>query len=75
MSIKIWELLSILFILWIADFIIQKGWQANNKSRRNDALLYHTNMAARYLMMKRFLVYALLLTAISSVLLEYKYFT
>src|SRR5258708_5717270 len=42
MSIKIWEVVSILFIHWIADFIIQTGWQANNKSKRNDALLYHT---------------------------------
>lgn len=42
MSIKIWEVLSILFIHWIADFIMQTGWQATNKSKRNDALLYHT---------------------------------
>lgn len=33
--------LLILFIHWIADFVLQTDWQAKNKSKRMDALLIH----------------------------------
>lgn len=32
---------TILFIHWVADFIVQTHWQAQNKSKNNIALLYH----------------------------------
>ena len=33
----------IIFIHWIADFILQTDWQAQNKSKNNFALLSHTS--------------------------------
>jgi hypothetical protein len=39
--IDITVVLDIILIHWIADFVAQTEWQANNKSKRNDALLYH----------------------------------
>lgn len=33
---------SLLFVHWIADFILQSDWQAKNKSKNNEALLRHT---------------------------------
>ena len=35
------EIFIILFIHWIADFVVQTHWQAQNKSKNNIALLYH----------------------------------
>lgn len=39
--IKIWIVLAILFIHWMADFIFQSDWQAKNKSKSNKALFEH----------------------------------
>jgi hypothetical protein len=33
---------SIIFIHWVADFVFQTDWQAQNKSKNNKALLSHT---------------------------------
>lgn len=33
----------IIFIHWIADFLLQTDWQAQNKSKNNFALLSHTS--------------------------------
>jgi uncharacterized membrane protein YciS (DUF1049 family) len=33
----------IIFIHWIADFVLQTDWQAQNKSKNNFALLIHTS--------------------------------
>lgn len=33
---------SIIFIHWVADFVLQTHWQAINKSKDNKALLVHT---------------------------------
>jgi hypothetical protein len=33
----------IIFIHWIADFVLQTDWQAQNKSKNNYALLSHTS--------------------------------
>jgi hypothetical protein len=35
-------ILSIIFIHWFADFVLQTDWQAKNKSKNNKALLSHT---------------------------------
>lgn len=35
-------ILSIIFIHWVADFVLQTDWQAKNKSKNNKALLSHT---------------------------------
>lgn len=42
--INIWIVLIIIFIHWIADFLIQTDWQAKNKSSNNSALLLHTGI-------------------------------
>jgi len=36
--------LGILFIHWVCDFVLQTDWQAQNKSKRWDALLLHTGI-------------------------------
>lgn len=33
----------IIFIHWVADFVLQSDWQAQNKSKNNFALLSHTS--------------------------------
>ena len=33
----------IIFIHWVADFVLQTDWQAQNKSKSNFALLSHTS--------------------------------
>jgi len=38
----IYEIIGIIFIHWIGDFIAQSDWQANNKSTDNQALVHHT---------------------------------
>jgi hypothetical protein len=42
--INITTVLIILFIHWVADFLCQTDWQAQNKSKRMDALLAHTGI-------------------------------
>ena len=38
---QIWQLMILLGMHWIADFLCQTRWMAENKSRRIDALAYH----------------------------------
>lgn len=40
-TIKVYEIIVILLIHWIADFVCQSNWQAQNKSSNNKALLSH----------------------------------
>lgn len=40
--INIYIVLAILFIHWIADFVCQTDWQAQNKSKNWKALISHT---------------------------------
>jgi hypothetical protein len=43
MNLSLYEIFSIIFIHWIADFIFQTHWQATNKSKDDLALLSHTS--------------------------------
>lgn len=40
-NINIWVALAIIFIHWVADFVCQTKWQAENKSNDNEALFMH----------------------------------
>jgi len=40
MEVKV--VLALLFLHWVADFLLQTDWQAKNKSKNNNALLRHT---------------------------------
>jgi len=40
--ISITIVIAILFIHWVADFLCQTDWMATNKSKNNEALLFHT---------------------------------
>lgn len=42
--IQINIILIILFWHWIADFVLQTDWQAQNKSKNIEALLQHTSV-------------------------------
>ena len=37
----LWQFLALLAVHWIADFVLQTHWQAQNKSKRLDALAQH----------------------------------
>lgn len=37
----LWQFVALLAIHWLADFVLQTHWQAQNKSKRWDALLRH----------------------------------
>ena len=37
----IWQLVALLTVHWIADFVLQTHWQASNKSKNNVALVQH----------------------------------
>ncbi len=41
-SINIWDVLIILFVHWVGDFVIQTDQQAKDKSSKMSALLSHT---------------------------------
>jgi len=36
-----WQLVALLFVHWVADFVLQSHWMSVNKSKRVDALLLH----------------------------------
>lgn len=38
------QFLALLFIHWVADFILQTHWQAQNKSKNNEALARHVGV-------------------------------
>lgn len=40
-SLKLTEIILMLSIHWIADFVLQTHWQATNKSKNNIALTQH----------------------------------
>jgi hypothetical protein len=40
----IYQLLLLLALHWLADFVCQSHWQAQNKSKRNDALAAHVGV-------------------------------
>ena len=37
----LWQIVALLFVHWVADFVLQTHWQASNKSKSNNALLRH----------------------------------
>lgn len=39
--INLWVVFGIIFIHWVADFVLQTHWQATNKSKDNNALTQH----------------------------------
>lgn len=41
MNTIFWQFTMLLSIHWVADFVLQTHWQAQNKSKRLDALAYH----------------------------------
>lgn len=41
MEINIWMVLTILALHWIADFVLQNDWMAQNKWKDKEALLTH----------------------------------
>jgi len=43
-NITLLELIAILFIHWVADFVLQTDYQAKNKSKSLKALLSHTTV-------------------------------
>lgn len=43
MEINIWIVLGILYIHWVADFVCQTDFEAQNKSKSNVALLQHVS--------------------------------
>jgi hypothetical protein len=43
-SVGMSEIIFILFLHWIGDFILQSDWMAKNKSKSNKALLIHTSV-------------------------------
>jgi hypothetical protein len=36
-----WQFVALLFVHWVADFVLQSHWMSVNKSKRFDALLLH----------------------------------
>lgn len=40
----LWQFLVLLTVHWIADFVLQTSWQAENKSKRLDALAWHVGV-------------------------------
>lgn len=40
----LWQLVALLAVHWVADFVLQTHWQATNKSKRNDALAAHVGV-------------------------------
>ena len=36
-----WQFVALLFVHWVADFVLQSHWMSVNKSKRVDALLLH----------------------------------
>ncbi|MGI9411065.1 MAG: DUF3307 domain-containing protein [Hyphomicrobiaceae bacterium] len=41
---QIWQFIIILAVHWVADFILQSRWMAENKSTRLDALSLHVGV-------------------------------
>ena len=40
--LNLYEIFFLIIFHWVADFLLQTDWQANNKSTDNNALLQHT---------------------------------
>jgi hypothetical protein len=38
---QLWQLLALLAVHWVGDFVLQSHWMSVNKSRRIDALAMH----------------------------------
>lgn len=59
------EILGIIIIHYIGDFVFQTHWQASNKNKRWDALLRHTiNYSAIWILMLYFLPFLKVLSFI-----------
>jgi hypothetical protein len=43
MTLPLGNIIAILFVHWIADFVLQSDWQAKNKSKNNAALIAHVS--------------------------------
>lgn len=37
----LYQILALLVVHWVADFVLQTDWQAKNKSKNNEALFRH----------------------------------
>lgn len=46
----IYQFLALLFVHWFADFVLQTHWQAQNKSKNNEALAAHVGVYSFALM-------------------------
>lgn len=42
--LSISTILTVIFVHWFADFVLQTDWQAKNKSKNNKALIAHTGI-------------------------------
>jgi hypothetical protein len=43
MTLPLGNIIAILFVHWIGDFVLQSDWQAKNKSKNNAALIAHVS--------------------------------
>ena len=41
---SLWQFLALLAVHWVADFVLQTHWQAQNKSKNNEALVRHVGV-------------------------------
>ena len=54
---QIWQLVALLAVHWVADFLCQTRWMAENKSKRIDALSAHVATYSLVLAMSAVLLF------------------